>query len=55
MSSPPPIPPHAVPIPIPQNDHVMCTRGKRGFHIPRRRLNLSATPTTISPIPTTYK
>jgi histone deacetylase 1/2 len=32
----------------------MCTRGKRGFHLPQRRLNLTAT-TPISPIPSTYK
>src|SRR4051812_45215923 len=32
----------------------MCTRGKRGFLLPSKRLNLSATP-TISPIPSTYK
>ena len=49
-----PIPPNAVSVEIPHNDHVMRTRGKRGFHLPVRRLNLSAT-TTISPIPTTYK
>ena len=32
----------------------MCTRGKRGFLLPTKRLNLTATP-TISPIPTSYK
>ena len=32
----------------------MCIRGKRGFHLPTRRLNLTAVP-TISPIPTSYK
>jgi hypothetical protein len=32
----------------------MCTRGKKGFHVPRRFLNLNATP-NISPIPTSYK
>src|SRR3954469_20263376 len=41
-------------VPIPANDHVMCTRGKKGFHVPRRFLNLNATP-TISPIPTSHK
>ena len=46
-----PIPPNVVSVEIPHNDHVMRTRGKRGFHLP---INLSAT-TTISPIPTTYK
>jgi hypothetical protein len=50
----PPIPPHAVPIPIPDNDHVLCTRGKRGFHLLVRHLNLTSTP-SISPIPTSYK
>ena len=53
-ASEPPIPPHAVSVPIPQNDHVMCTRGKRGFHLPVRKLILTATP-ILSPIPTSYK
>ena len=53
-ASPTPIPPNAVPAPILDNDHVMCTHGKRGFHIPRCRLNLSAT-INISHIPTSYK
>lgn len=50
----PPLPPRAVPIPPRNNDHVMRTRGKRGFILPTQRLNLTAT-TTISPIPTSYK
>jgi hypothetical protein len=33
---------------------MMCTRGKRGFHIPKQRLNLHTT-ATISPIPSSYK
>ena len=41
-------------MPIPENDHVMRTRAKRGFHLPVRKLNLTATP-TLSPIPTSYK
>jgi histone deacetylase 1/2 len=32
----------------------MCTRGKRGFHIPKQHLNLH-TIATISPIPSSYK
>jgi hypothetical protein len=32
----------------------MCTHGKRGFHIPKQRLNLHTT-ATISPIPSSYK
>jgi hypothetical protein len=53
-SSLPLIPPNAIPIPIPENNHVTCTRGKHGFHIPHCRLNLSAT-SHISPILSSYK
>jgi hypothetical protein len=53
-SSLPPLPPNAIPVPVPFNDHVMCTRGKCGFQLSQHRLNLTAT-TPISHIPSTYK
>jgi hypothetical protein len=53
-TSPPPLPPNAILVLVPINDHVMCTRGKRGFHLPQCCLNLTAT-TPISPIPSTYQ
>jgi hypothetical protein len=52
--SPPPLPPNAIPVLVPVNDHGMWTHGKRVFHLPQHRLNLTAT-TPISPIPSTYK
>src|SRR4051812_28857804 len=49
-----PPPPNAVSVSIPNNDHIMRTRAKRGFHLPVRKLNLTATP-ALSPIPSSYK
>jgi hypothetical protein len=50
----PPPPPNVVPIQPPTNDHVICTRGKRGFHIPKQHLNLHTT-AIISHFPSSYK
>jgi hypothetical protein len=49
-----PLPPNAIPVLVPFNDHVMCTCGKRSFQLSQHRLNLIAA-TPISPIPSTYQ
>jgi hypothetical protein len=48
------LPPHVITIPSPNNDHAMCTRDNRVFHLPTHHLNLTATQ-TVSPIPSFYK
>ncbi|XP_066380030.1 L-type lectin-domain containing receptor kinase IX.1-like [Miscanthus floridulus] len=52
LSSRDPLPPMDVLVTPPVNDHVMDTRGKRGFHLPVQRLNLHAM--TLSPIQKMY-
>jgi histone deacetylase 1/2 len=52
-SSSPPVVIHRPP--SPSNTHAMQTRAKRGLFQPTDRLNLSATHTSPSPIPKTYR
>lgn len=53
LVSPPAHPNTLCLVPPVHNQHSMQTRGKSGFHVPRKEFNLSST--AISPIPSSYR